>query len=422
MISLQDIREARERIRAAIQPTPMVRATGIGQLVGCDLWPKPVNRQRAGSFKLRGAVNRIAALTLEERRRGVIAASAGNHAQGVALAAREVGVPATIVMPRDASFAKVEATRGYGAEVVLFGHSFDEAMHHAQALARDRSLVLVHAFDDPMIVAGQGTIGLEITEAMPDVEAVLVPVGGGGLLAGIALAVKETAPMARVYGVQAAAAPAWVRSFESRALTAVPASSTVADGIAVGEPGRTPAELIWRYVDGMVTVSDEKIAQAMVLVLERGKLLVEGAGAVGLAALLEGKVDCAGKKTVAVLSGGNIDPTLLSRVIEQGLAEAGRFMVLRVAILDRPGRLAAVLERVAAAEANVLEVYHHRKGFHLPVGQVEVEVLLETRDAAHADAVRAAFTEAGYAELEPESLTGLGPTVRRFVAGEARNK
>ena len=292
-------------------------------------------------------------------------------------------------------------------------------MAHAQTLAKERGLTLIHAFDDDMIIAGQGTVGLEIVEELPDVDVVLVPVGGGGLLAGTALAVKAAAPRARLIGVQAAAAPAWSQAFQSKAIAPISPSVTVADGIAVGSPGKTPAEIIWRYGDDVLTVIEEKIAQAMVLLLEWGKLLVEGAGAVGLAALLDGKVRVRGQKVAVVLSGGNLDPTLLARIVEQGLAESGRFIVLKVVILDRPRRLAQVLACVAAAEGNVLEVYHHRKEIHLPVGQVEVELLLETRDRRHGNLVLAAFREAGYEAAEAIPEAEMHPTLRRLISREA---
>ena len=399
--------------------TPLARAHAIGNLVGCSLYLKAENLQRTGSFKIRGAANKLALLTPDERTCGVIAASAGNHAQGVALAARESRIRATVVMPKDAPFAKVEATENYGAEVILHGGNFDEALTRAHEVAKERSLTLVHPYDDPAIIAGQGTLGLEIMEALPDADVVLVPVGGGGLIAGVALAVKSLAPHARVIGVQAVAAPAWSLAFQSRALTPIMPSATVADGIAVGSPGKIPAELIWRYVDDIVTVGEDKIARAMVLLLEWGKLLVEGAGAVGMAALLDGKVRTHDQKVVAVLSGGNLDPTLLARIVEQGLAEAGRFMVLRVLVLDRPGRLANVLACVALAEANVLEVYHHRKDLHLPVGHVEVELLLETKDRPHGERLLAAFRDAGYELASPIPDGALIPSVRRLISSEA---
>ena len=417
MVTLQDILDARTRIQGIAHNTPLTRAHAIGGLVGCALYLKAENLQRTGSFKIRGAANKIALLTPEERTRGVIAASAGNHAQGVALAARESRIRSTIVMPRDAPFAKVEATVNYGAEVVLHGANFDEALTRARELAKERNLTLIHAYDDPAIIAGQGTVGLEVIEALPDADVVLVPVGGGGLIAGVALAVKSIAPRVRVIGVQAAAAPAWSHAFESRALTPLMPTATVADGIAVGAPGKAPADLIWRHVDDVVTVSEEKIAQAMVLLLEWGKLLVEGAGAVGMAALLDGKIKARDQNVAVILSGGNLDPTLLARVVEQGLAEAGRFMVLRVLILDRPGRLAGVLGCVARAEVNVLEVYHHRKDLHLPVGQVEVELLLETKDRAHGERLLAAFHDSGYEAISP--MAEPRPSVRRLISGEA---
>ncbi len=413
MITVADIKEAQANIAGAVHVTPIHSSTTLDTMCGCRVALKGENLQRTGSFKIRGASNKMALLSAEEKARGVIAASAGNHAQGVALAAHYTGVHATIVMPKSASFAKVAATRGYGAEVVLMGQSYDEAQKHAAKLAKEHNLTFVHAFDDEAIIAGQGTIGLEIVEQAPDTDIVLVPVGGGGLIAGVSLAIKSLKPSVRVVGVQASAAPACSQSFKAGHIVEIRASSTVADGIAVAHTGRHPFEIIRRHVDDMVTVGDETITQAMVLLLERCKLLVEGAGAVGLAALLEGKVECAGKSVAVLLSGGNIDATLIARVIEHGLADAGRFVVIRVTLLDRPGRLANVLNCLANADANVLDVVHHRKGLHLPLGHVDVELVLETRDTDHIEQVFAALAKAGYLQQPSE-----GSTVR-FVAGDA---
>ncbi len=396
MITLADIQQARQRISPLVHRAPLLSSATLSAMTGAPVLLKAENLQRTGSFKLRGAANRIAQLSPAERKRGVIAASAGNHAQGVALAAKRMGIPCVIVMPRHASIAKVEATRGYGAQVELAGGSYDDAQRRAKALAEDRRLVLVHPFDDAHVIAGQGTIGLEVLEDAPDTRLVVVPVGGGGLIGGIAAAVKAKAPRVRVVGVQAAAAPACVESLRTGRRATVRPGPTVADGIAVGRPGKLPLELIRRYVDDVVTVDEEDITRAMVLLLERCKLVVEGAGAVALAALLAGKAGGRHAKAVAVLSGGNIDPTVIDRVVEHGLAHAGRYLVLHVVLLDRPGQLARLLNVIAEAEGNVQDVSHVRRGLHLAIEQVEVQVTVETRGPDHIRQVLERLEASGY--------------------------
>ena len=378
----------------------MLPAHSLGGLAGCDLLLKAENLQRAGSFKVRGAANKIAALTPEQKATGVIAASAGNHAQGVALAAGNLGIPCTIVMPSGASLPKVEATRGYGATVLLQGDDFDQAQKHARHLMRENGATFIPAFDDPAIIAGQGTIGLEMLEQAEDLDVVVVPVGGGGLISGIGLAIKETLPGVRVIGVQAEAATALVDSYKANRRLTVRGKATVADGIAVGTPGRLTLPLVRQYVDELVVVEEEEITRAMMLVLERGKLLVEGAGAVGLAAVLGGKVQIAGKKVAVVLSGGNVDAHLIARMVEHGLAHAGRYLVLRVMVEDRPGRLSRLLSIVSGTEANVLDIGHLRHAPSVHLGQVEIQLTLETRNIAHAEEVRERLREAGYALYE----------------------
>ena len=378
----------------------MLPAHSLGGLAGCDLLLKAENLQRAGSFKVRGAANKIAALTPEQKATGVIAASAGNHAQGVALAAGNLGIPCTIVMPSGASLPKVEATRGYGATVLLQGDDFDQAQKHARHLMRENGATFIPAFDDPAIIAGQGTIGLEMLEQAEDLDAVIVPVGGGGLISGIGLAIKETRPGVKVIGVQAEAATALVDSYKANRRLTVRGKATVADGIAVGTPGRLTLPLVRQYVDELVVVEEAEITQAMMLVLERGKLLVEGAGAVGLAAVLGGKVQIAGKKVAVVLSGGNVDAHLIARMVEHGLAHAGRYLVLRVMVEDRPGRLSRLLSIVSGTEANVLDIGHLRHAPSVHLGQVEIQLTLETRNNAHAEEVRARLREAGYTLYE----------------------
>ncbi len=395
-VTLEDVRRAQGTIADLALRTPLLPAHSLSELAGCELLLKAECLQRAGSFKVRGAANRIAALTPDERARGVIAASAGNHAQGVALAAGNLGIPCTIVMPAGASIPKVEATRGYGAAVLLEGDSFDQAQKHARRITRERDLTLIPAFDDPAIVAGQGTIGLEMLEQGEDLDAVVVPVGGGGLISGIGLAIKESMPGVSVIGVQAAAASALVDSYKADRRLTVKGSATVADGIAVGTPGKITLPLVSRYVDEMVTVEEEEITQAMMLLLERGKLLVEGAGAVGLAAVLGGKLQVAGKRVAVVLSGGNVDANLIARVVEHGLAHAGRYLVLRFLLDDSPGRLSRLLNIVSSAEVNVLDIGHLRHSPSVHLGQVEIQLTLETRNAEHTEEVQQRLRDAGY--------------------------
>ena len=378
----------------------------LGQLAGCELLLKAENLQRAGSFKVRGAANKLAALSPDQKARGVIAASAGNHAQGVALAAANLGIPCTVVMPTGASIPKVEATRGYGATVLLQGDDFDQSQRHARRVMRENDLTLIHAFDDPAIVAGQGTIGLEMLEQAEDLDTVVVPVGGGGLISGIALAIKETAPGIRVIGVQAEAASAVVDSYKANRRVTVKRQATVADGIAVGTPGRITLPLVSRYVDDLVLVAEDEITQAMMLLLERGKLLVEGAGAVGLAAVLGGKIQVAGKRVAVVLSGGNVDTHLIARVMEHGLAHAGRYLVMRIMVEDRPGQLNRLLSVVSSTEVNVLDIGHLRHDPSVHMGQVEIQLTLETRNYAHAEEVRERLRNAGYMPRENEPVGG----------------
>ncbi len=353
------------------------------------------NLQRTGSFKIRGAYVRMARLSEEERARGVVAASAGNHAQGVALAAQMLGIRATVFMPEGAPIPKLNATRGYGAEVVFHGAILDEALTHAIEYAEQTGAVLIHPFDHVDIVAGQGTVGLEILEQAPEAASVLVPTGGGGLIAGIALAIKARRPDVRVIGVQAEGAASYPGSLEAGAPLALKSMSTMADGIAVACPGTVPFAAIVAHVDEIITVSEESISQALVLLLERAKMVVEPAGAVGVAAVLD-HPEAFATPAVVVLSGGNIDPLLLGKVIRHGMASAGRYLNIRVRIPDRPGGLARLLVELAEQGANVLEVVHERTSRFLSVDEVEVQVQLETRGPEHAQSVIARLREDGY--------------------------
>ena len=415
-VTLQDVRRAQSSIAHLVLKTPMLPARSLGDLAGCELLLKAENLQRAGSFKVRGAANKIAALSPSQRAKGVIAASAGNHAQGVALAAGYAGIPCTVVMPVGASLPKVEATRGYGATVLLEGDDFDQAQMHAKRVMRENDLIFIHAFDDPAIIAGQGTIGLEMLEQVSDLDTVVVPMGGGGLISGIALAIKETAPGVGVIGVQVAAATAVVDSYKANQRLTVKPEATVADGIAVGTPGELTIPLVQRYVDDMVVVEEDEVTQAMMLLLERSKLLVEGAGAVGLAAVLGGKIRVAGKKVAVVLSGGNVDSHLIARVVESGLAHAGRYLVLRVMLKDRPGQLSRLLSVVSDSQANVLDIGHLRHAPTVHLGHVEVLLTLETRNYTHAEEVWERLRSAGYMPYQSEPVGGAASPMERWQA------
>ena len=403
MITIDDILRAQSEIKALVHRTPVLSSESISRMAGCRLFLKAENLQRTGSFKVRGAFNKMSNLSPEARTKGVVAASAGNHAQGVALAAALLGVRATIVMPEMASLAKVEATKGYGARVILHGDNFDQAVAKAQEMEQNEGLTLVPAFDDAHVIAGQGTLGLEVLEQVSEPDVILVPVGGGGLISGVALAAKSLRPSVRVIGVQASAATAGLRSYKEGQVLASTPHNTLADGIAVGAPGQLTLPMMLKLVDDIVEVSEEDISQAMVLLLERAKLVVEGAGAVSIAALLSGKVQGQGQVVVAVLSGGNIDVGLLDRVVEHGLTTAGRYLIIRVKMEDRPGRLAQLLGHMATMKVNVLEVEHHRTGLPLAVSQVEVQLTLETRNTEHGEEICRRLRSVGYTETELEA-------------------
>lgn len=396
-VNINDIHAARERIRDIITPTPIIADDRLTEELGARAFLKAENLQKSGSFKIRGGYNKISQLSDEEKKRGVIAASAGNHAQGVALAAKLVGIKATIVLPELAPLTKINATRSYGADVVLHGATFDEAVAHSRELQREHNYTYVHAFDDEKVIAGQGTIGLEIAESISGVSVVVVPIGGGGLISGIATAVKTLNPNARVIGVQAANV-AWVNP-SLRAGHGVIAESgqTIADGIAVKSPGEITLPIIKQYVDEVVEVTEEEIARAIFFCVQNNRLVVEGAGAAGLAALLAKKITVKpDDKVCAVLCGGNIDANLLARVLEQVLVRQGRYVMLKLLVLDRPGMLATLLNKVAETRANVIEVFHRRAMWLAPLGRVGIEMLLEVRDNEHARDVEIYLEKAGY--------------------------
>jgi threonine dehydratase len=384
--TLADIEAARRQIAGLARITPLYSSETLSRRAGMPVYLKAENLQRTGSFKIRGAVNRIAALSDQERAAGVVTASAGNHGQAVALAAREAGVGATVFMPQDAPMAKVDATRSYGAEVVLVGEGFEEANVAARERV-DAGATFVHAFEDEIVIAGQGTIGLEIAEQIDELDTLVVPIGGGGLASGIALALKERRPNVKIVGVQAASCAPFAGDGDL--------GHTIADGIAVKQPGELTKRILADLLDDVVTVTDPEIAQAIVLLLERVKLVVEGAGAASVAAVLGGKVRGSGP-ACALISGGNIDATLLIEVARHGLTQSGRFLVMRTRIDDRPGALSRLLAHIAEERVNVVSVEHHREGMDLPVTGTEVELTLSMRDEEHCDELLARLAEWGY--------------------------
>lgn len=394
-VTLADIKQAREVIKPVVNSFPVANARWLTELVGGPVYLVPENLQRAGSFKIRGAYNRLSRLSPEEKVRGVVAASAGNHAQGVALAAQVLGINATIFMPLGATIPKVKATQGYGAHVEFAGHSIDEALVSAQEFADRTGAILIHPFNHQDIVAGQGTLGLEILEKIPDVQTVVVCTGGGGLLAGVALAIKSIRPDVTVVGVQAEGAAAYPPSLKAGEPIALTSMTTMADGIAVGRPGDIPFAIIQEYVDQIMTVSEEQLSYAALSVLERAKLIVEPAGAAATAAVMAHPEQFTPPVAV-VLSGGNVDPLLLLRIIRHGMTAGGRYLTMRVQVPDAPGSLAAVLEAVQSKSANVVEVDHNRIDPQLGVDEVEIVLQVETRGREHADLVLEAVRESGF--------------------------
>ena len=395
VIGTAEMDAARALLEGVAVRTPMEESRWLSSLTGGPVWLKCENLQRTGSFKVRGAYVRMARLTEDEKALGVVAASAGNHAQGVALAAQMLGIKATVFMPEGAPIPKEKATRGYGAEVVFHGRYLEDALAAARAFGEETGAVLIHPFDHPDIVAGQCTCGLEILEQAPDLETVVVPTGGGGLLAGVALAVKAHRPDVRVVGVQAAGAAAYPGSLSAGHPVALESMKTMADGIAVGLPGDVTFAAVRDHVDEIVTVSEESLSRALLALVERAKMIVEPAGAAAVAAILDDP-SAYSASTVAILSGGNIDPLLLGKVIRHGLAAAGRYLYLRVCIPDVPGGLAQLLADLSQEGANILEVEHERISPSLLLDEVEVRIQMETRGLEHAERVLARLRECGY--------------------------
>lgn len=394
MLTLDKIYHASFVLKEVLRRTDLIAAPQI--VPGTPIYLKPENLQLTGSFKVRGAYYKISQLSDEEKAKGVIACSAGNHAQGVALGATKNGIKSLICLPAGAPLSKVEATKNYGAEVCLVDGVYDDAYQKALQLKEEMGYTFVHPFDDENVIAGQGTIGIELLDQLPDVEAVIVPVGGGGLISGVAFAIKSLRPNVKIYGVQASGAPSMAVSLSHKHIERLPSVKTIADGIAVKEPGTHTFDICSHYVDDIVTVTDDEISTAILSLIERQKLVAEGAGAVSVAAAMFGKLPIQGKKTICLVSGGNIDVTILSRVINRGLLKSGRSYVLTVELMDRPGQLVGVTSIIARMGANVISVHHDRAGKATDINACYLQVVLETRNQEHIDKIREELIRSGY--------------------------
>lgn len=395
-VCMKDIKEARGILQNIIYKTGIVHNTTLSEMSGNFVYLKMENLQKTGSFKIRGAFNKIAHLTDEEKKHGVIASSAGNHAQGVAMAATAYGIKSTIVMPRHAPLAKISATKSYGAQVVLHGNVYDEAYAEACRLQRENGATFVHPFNDPHVIAGQGTIALEILEDLPDTDAIVVPIGGGGLISGVAIAAKSLKPGIKIIGVQTKNMPSMAKSISDHRITTTDGMPTIADGIAVKTPGDITFHIVQKFVDDILTVDEDEIAGAILLLLERAKVIAEGAGAVPVAAILNRMGDYKGKKIVALISGGNIDVNMLSRIIDKGLVKGGRKIFIDTLIPDRPGTLWRLLNLIADTGANVLSVTHNRSTRDVAIGYAKVELELETVDEEHVEKIKDILTQMNY--------------------------
>lgn len=398
MLTLDKVYHASHTLKEVIRPTAVIQAPNITDK--CDLYLKTENLQVTGSFKVRGAYYKISQLTKEEKAKGVIACSAGNHAQGVALAAQRNKIKALICIPDGAPISKVEATKSYGAQVCLVKGVYDDAYAKALELKEESGATFIHPFDDEMVIAGQGTIGLEILDQLPDVDAVVVPVGGGGLLSGVAFAIKSLSPKTKVYGVQAAGAPSMVEALKHKKIETLEKAKTIADGIAVKTPGEHTFEYCSKYVDDIVTVTDDEVSTAILTLLERQKLIAEGAGAVPLAAVLFDKIPVKGKKVVCLVSGGNIDVTILSRVIDRGLQKEGRQADLTIELKDQPGQLLGVSRIISDMGANVVAVNHDHTDLNMDITSCLLRINMETRDHAHVKAIKDELIKNGYKIVE----------------------
>ncbi len=394
MLTLDKIYKARHVLRKVIRETDLIYAPKMSS--ECEIYLKTENLQVTGSFKVRGASFMMSQLSDEEKARGVIACSAGNHAQGVALAAASQGIKSLICLPDGAPISKVEATKNYGAEVCMVEGVYDDAYNKALELQKEHNYTFIHPFDDENVIAGQGTIGLEILDQLPDADAVVVPVGGGGLISGVAYAIKNLNPDIKIYGVQASGAPSMVNSVHDNKIERLDNVSTIADGIAVKEPGQHTFEYCREYVDEMVTVTDDEISAAILALIERQKLIAEGAGAASVAAVMFGKIPVKGKKVVCLVSGGNIDVTILSRVIKRGLLMSGRTSTLLIELIDKPGQLLGVSKIIAEQGGNVISIHHERANEGSDVNGCFLRITMETRDYAHIEAIRKALTDNGF--------------------------
>lgn len=392
MLTLPMVYDAQRVLKGVAEETPMIHATKINE----SLYLKSENLQRTGSFKLRGAYYKVSTLTEEEKERGVIAASAGNHAQGVALACTSIGVKSYICMPAYAPIAKVEATKAYGGEPILVPGAFDDAAEEAVRLSKEQGYTFVAPFNDEKVIAGQGTIGLEIITELPDVDVVVVPVGGGGLISGVAYAIKQIKPGCQVIGVQTAATPSMAASIDAGHVVKVEDAPTIADGIHVLQPGDITFDICQQYVDSVITVTEDEIAVAILTLMEKQKTVAEGAGATAVAAVLAGKIDTKGKKVCCIVSGGNIDVTMLNRVITRGLITTGRLTDLTTKLVDKAGALMEMLHFITEKGANIVNIHHERESMRVAVNECVVHMILETRDLEHKEEVLAALRQAGY--------------------------
>ncbi len=394
MLTLDKVYHASFVLKEVIRPTALIKSPGL--CGGTNLYLKPENLQVTGSFKVRGAYYKISQLAEEEKEKGVIACSAGNHAQGVALAAARSGIKSLICIPDGAPISKVEATKSYGAEVCLVEGAYDDAYEKAVSLVEETGATFIHPFDDEQVIAGQGTIGLEILEQLPEVDAVIVPVGGGGLISGVAFALKSLKPEIKIYGVQSVGAPSMQKAIHDQKIETLPTVKTVADGIAVKRPGDLTYEMVQKYVDEIVTVTDDEVSTAILELIEQQKMIAEGAGAVSVAAAMFHKVPIEGKNVVCLVSGGNIDVTILSRVIDRGLRKAGRLAELMIELVDKPGQLLGVSQIISQLGGNVVSVFHSRADVDLDINACVLRISMETRNQEHLDEIIAELTKQGY--------------------------
>lgn len=394
MLTLDKVYHASFVLKEVLRPTALIKSPGLCS--GTNLYLKPENLQVTGSFKVRGAYYKISQLAEEEKEKGVIACSAGNHAQGVALAAARSGIKSLICIPDGAPISKVEATKSYGAEVCLVEGAYDDAYEKAVSLVEETGATFIHPFDDEQVIAGQGTIGLEILEQLPEVDAVIVPVGGGGLISGVAFALKSLKPEIKIYGVQSVGAPSMQKAIHDQKIETLPTVKTIADGIAVKRPGDLTYEMVQKYVDEIVTVTDDEVSTAILELIEQQKMIAEGAGAVSVAAAMFHKVPIEGKNVVCLVSGGNIDVTILSRVIDRGLRKAGRLAELMIELVDKPGQLLGVSQIVSRLGGNVVSVFHSRADVDLDINACVLRISMETRNQEHLDEIIAELTKQGY--------------------------